>query len=117
MNSKLNKLEVQIRTVDNKIDRIEATMNSKIDILDAKINSVNSKVDALNAQVTNIDSKVGRLEAKVDEIFSLLSERFDSVNKTLINFIIQQTKFNNDTDMKILDINKYIQEQSKKSQQ
>ena len=114
LNSKLNNLESQIHTVVNKIDRVEATMNSKIDILNVKINSVSSKVDALNAQVTNIDSEVGRLEAKVDENFSLLSERLDSVNKTLINFIIQQTKFNNDTDMKILDINKYIQDQSKK---
>ena len=114
LNSKLNNLESQIHTVDNKIDRVEATVNSRMDMLDVKINSVSSKVDALNAQVTSIDSKVGRLEAKVDENFSLLSERLDSVNKTLINFIIQQTKFNNDTDMKILDINKYIQEQSTK---
>ena len=68
----------------------------------------------LKAQITNIDCKVERLEAKVDTNFALLSERLELVNKTLINFIVQQTKFNNDADMKILDINKYIQEQSKR---
>ena len=67
----------------------------------------------MNTKVTNIDSKVDKLETKVDENFTLLSERLDSVNKTMTNFIIQQTKFNDDTDKKILDINKYIQEHTK----
>ena len=114
LDSKLNTLEIQIHTVDNKIDKVETTINSKIDDLDTKINSVSCKVDILNIKVTNIDSKVDRLETKVDENFTLLSERLDSVNKTMTNFIIQQTKFNDDTDKKILDINKYIQEHTQK---
>ena len=114
LDSKLNTLEIQIHTVDNKIDKVETTINSKIDDLDTKINSVSSKVDVLNTKVTNIDSKVDGLETKVDENFTLLSERLDSVNKTMTNFIIQQTKFNDDTDKKILDINKYIQEHTQK---
>ena len=114
LDSKLNNLEIQIHTVDNKIDKVETTINSKIDDLDTKINSVSSKVDVLNTKVTNIDSKVDRLETKVDENFTLLSERLDSVNKTMTNFIIQQTRFNDDTDKKILDINKYIQEHTQK---
>ena len=114
MDSKSNTLEIQIHTVDNKIDKVETTINFKIDDLDTKVNSVSSKVDVLNTKVTNIDSKVDRLEIKVDENFPLLSERLDSVNKTMTNFIIQQTKFNDDTDKKILDINKYIQEHSQK---
>ena len=64
----------------------------------------------MNTKVTNIDNKVERLEIKVDENFTLFSERLNSVNKTMTNFIIQQIKFNDDTDKKILDINKYIQE-------
>ena len=32
----------------------------------------------------------------------------------MTNFIIQQTRFNDDTDKKILDINKYIQEHTQK---
>ena len=114
LDSKLITLEIQIHTVDNKIDKVETTINSKIDDLDTKINSVSSKVDVLNTKVTNIDSKVDRLETKVDENFTLLSERLDSVNKTMTNFIIQQTRFNDDTDKKILDINKYIQEHTQK---
>ena len=114
LDSKLNTLEIQIHTVDNKIDKVETTINSKIDDLDTKINSVSYKVDVLNTKVTNIDSKVDGLETKVDENFTLLSERLDSVNKTMTNFIIQQTKFNDDTDKKILDINKYIQEHTQK---
>ena len=98
LDSKLNNLEVRIETVDNKIDKVETTMNSRIDDLDTKINSVSSKVDVLNTKDTNIDSKVDKLETKVDENFTLLSERLDSVNKTMTNFIIQQTKFNDDTD-------------------
>ena len=109
-----SKLVGKICSLDMKIDKVETTINSKIDDLDTKINSVSSKVDVLNTKVTNIDSKVDRLETKVDENFTLLSERLDSVNKTMTNFIIQQTRFNDDTDKKILDINKYIQEHTQK---
>ena len=109
-----SKLVGKICSLDMKIDKVETTINSKIDDLDTKINSVSCKVGVLNTKVTNIDSKVDKLETKVDENFTLLSERLDSVNKTMTNFIIQQTKFNDDTDKKILDINKYIQEHIKK---
>ena len=54
------------------------------------------------------------MEAKVDENFTLLSERLDSANKTLTDFIIQTTKFNNDTDKTILDTSKYIEEHTQK---
>ena len=75
-----------------------------------RIDNLDSKIDTLESKVCNIDTTVATLATKVDENHTFLSNRIDSVNKSLINFIIQQTQFNDDTDKKFLDVDKYFQD-------
>ena len=74
------------------------------------IDNLDSKIDILESKVCNIDTTVAILATKVDENHTFLSNRIDSVSKSLVNFIIQQTRFNDDTDKNFLDIDKYFQD-------
>ena len=50
----------------------------------------------------------------MDENHLSLSQRIDSANQSLVNFIAGQTKFNDDTTKHFLDIDKYFQNNDQK---
>ena len=100
---KLDTLQTQVQAVYHKIDDVEIKLTVRIDNLDYKIVTLDSKV-------CNIDMTVANLAIEVAENHTFLSNRIDSVNNILINFTIQQTQCNDDTDNKLLDIDKYFQD-------
>jgi len=83
--SKINKLELDINSLSNKITKYEDVINNIIKELRNKVEDLTDKLNKIENSYTNINI-FNDLKAKVDNLTNLLSKTIDNLSRDLLQY-------------------------------